>query len=254
MFGYDRIRLRQSVYHRVETLIMPTRLEASIFLPMSIQSAALPRFLKQHNIKLFTWIIYACLQTVKMHPSLNRFVLNNRLYAHRFYSISTTVKQDKTQADNNHSVKLQFEVDTPVKKVQDALEREILSVRKRQSGTQNRLFGGLGMLPTFIFKLVLWGGRKLNDFDLLPNQIIKDDPLHSSVMIANLGSIQGQSVFHHLFNWGTTSMFIAFGHLDDTGHLDLTITLDERISEGLLFFKALNTFKMILENPDEYYS
>lgn len=253
MFGYDRVRIKQSFYHRVETFILPTRQEASIFLPMHIHSNDLPRFLKQNQIKLFTWIVYACIQTVKAYPSLNQFVMNNRLYAHRKYILATTMKQNKEISDNNHVVKLLFDEHSTVYDIQASLDFEANKVRNSQVGSISPLFSVLGALPSFIFKLVLWGGQKLNDFDLLPNQIIKQDPLHSSIMIANLGSIQGQSVYHHLFNWGTTSIFMTFGFLSEDGSLDITFTLDERISEGMVFFKALNHFKTILENPDEYH-
>jgi len=34
----------------------------------------------------------------------------------------------------------------------------------------------------------------------------------------------------------------------------VTFSVDERIAEGVAFFKAIETFKNILENPDEFVS
>lgn len=254
MFGYDRIRVKQSIYHKVETLILPTRQEASIFIPLSIKSEELPRFLKENNIKLFAWIIYACLQSVKVYPMLNQFVLNHRLYQNRFHTISTIVKQDKTKADKNSSIKLYFDIDSDVHNIQMLLDKEVQSVRNNKIVSGDTLFKVLSFLPIPVFKLVLAIARFLDNIDLLPNSIIREDPLHSSLMIANLGSIKGQSVFHHLFNWGTTSIFITIGEMDAEGTLELSFTIDERISEGLVFFKALEYFKAILEHPNAYYS
>ena len=254
MFGYDRIPVKQSIYHKVETLILPTRQEASIFIPLSIKSDELPRFLKENNIKLFAWVIYACLKSVKAYPQLNQFVLNHHLYQNRFHTISTLVKQDKTKVDKNSSIKLYFDVDSDVLTIQHILDKEVQSVRNDKIASSDALFKMLSLLPIPIFKLILVIARFLDSIDLLPNSIIHQDPLHSSLMIANLGSIKGQSVFHHLFNWGTISIFIAMGEMDTEGSLELSFTIDERISEGLIFFKALDYFKDILEHPNAYYS
>ncbi|MBC8452243.1 MAG: 2-oxoacid:acceptor oxidoreductase, partial [Spirochaetes bacterium] len=81
--------------------------------------------------------------------------------------------------------------------------------------------------------------------------------------IANLGSINiPNPPYHHLYEWGTTSLFLTLGRLHRTTILDendnefikdtiqLGITIDERIAEGFYFMKALRILQEHLENPE----
>jgi hypothetical protein len=107
----------------------------------------------------------------------------------------------------------------------------------------------LAHFPGILFSLGIKIASWLDQIDGLPNALIASDPLHTTLVIANLGSIHGQSVAHHLFNWGTCSLVITLGEMSPEGNIDLTFAIDERIGEGLGFIKALETFKAVLEDP-----
>ena len=80
-------------------------------------------------------------------------------------------------------------------------------------------------------------------------------------MFANLGSIGLPEGYHHLTNWGTTSIFIVIGKSgrmpffenDQVVFKDgvrLNFTIDERIADGYYFSKSIAMLKLFLENPE----
>jgi hypothetical protein len=252
MRGYDRKKVPLEVYQKLELQMMPTRHESAIYTTMTIKSESLKGFLKENNLKIFSWVIYACLKTVKEYPMLKRFVLKGVLYEHKKLTIATVVKKDKTIEGDNGFVKLVLDKTMSAHDVHSQLYHNIDESRTSQGNGSDALMKVMGVFPTGIFRLIKGVLSLLDRFDLLPNSIIDSDPLHTTAMIANLGSIKGHSVQHHLYNWGTASLFITFGRLRDDGTLDLTFTIDERISEGMVLFKALDYFRHIMENPYEH--
>jgi pyruvate/2-oxoglutarate dehydrogenase complex dihydrolipoamide acyltransferase (E2) component len=95
----------------------------------------------------------------------------------------------------------------------------------------------------------------------MPQAAIATDPYQCSVVLTNLGSIGMDIGYHHLMNWGTNSIFIVVGtkkynpHYDQYGHvtmkkeLDLSFTIDERISDGFYYGRSMKLFKSLVENP-----
>ena len=252
MRGYDRKKVPLEVYQKLELQMMPTRHESAIYTTMTIKSESLKSFLKENNLKIFSWVIYACLKTVNEFPILKRFVLKGLLYEHKKLTIATVVKKDKTIEGDNGFVKLVLDETMSAHDVHNQLYHNIDESRTSQGNGSDALMKVMGVFPIGIFRLVKGGLSLLDRLDLLPNSIIDSDPLHTTAMIANLGSIQGHSVQHHLYNWGTASLFITFGRLREDGTLDLTFTIDERISEGMVLFKALDYFRHVMENPYEH--
>ncbi len=254
MRRYDRKKLPLKAYEKLELSLMPTRHESTIVTSVTIKSDTLVSFLHEKELKIFPWVLFACLKTVMAYPQLQRFVLNNQLYQHKHMSISTVIKKDKQVAGNNSFAKIVLEDTDDVYSISEKLNKLVHQTRSEQGNSSDKLIQAFGKLPTGVFKVIKHGLSLLDKWDWLPNSIIDDDPLHTTAVIANLGSIDGFSVNHHLYNWGTASMFITFGRLKEDGSLDVTFSVDERISEGMVLFKALTLFKDILENPYEHVS
>lgn len=103
--------------------------------------------------------------------------------------------------------------------------------------------------------------RWLDKHGWCPDFLIGKDPNYSSVFISNLGSIRLKSGYHHLTNWGTSSLFCIIGEkkwtplYDEHGlvemqeTVDLGLTVDERIADGYYYAKSVRLFKYLLEHP-----
>ena len=96
---------------------------------------------------------------------------------------------------------------------------------------------------------------------LIPKALVETDPYHSSVVLANLGSIGLSSGYHHLTNWGTTSMFVVIGNagrlpffendqLIFKEGVELGITVDERIADGFYFARSMKLLEVLLAQPE----
>ena len=252
MRSYDRKKLPLKAYEKLELSLMPTRHESTIVTSVKIESKELLVFLKERDLKIFSWVLFACLKTVTEFPALRQFIMNNQLYEHKQISIATVIKKDKQVTGNNSFAKINLDESDNAAIIQEKLNKLIQQTRSSKGNSSDKLVEFFGKMPTSVFKLVKVGLSFLDNMDLLANSIIDDDPLHSTAVIANLGSIDGFSVNHHLYNWGTASLFITFGALKEDGTLDITFSVDERISEGMVLFKALSYFKDILEKPYEH--
>nr|HPJ76707.1 2-oxo acid dehydrogenase subunit E2 [Clostridia bacterium] len=71
-----------------------------------------------------------------------------------------------------------------------------------------------------------------------------------------------KAVYHHLYNFGTTSVFLAMGKKEyqyqgsDEGELikkriiSLKMVVDERICDGYYYASTMRLFSKILQNPE----
>ena len=252
MFHYDRIPHKTQFYQRTEVMMLPKRQDAVIYSTLHLHSPDLPQWLKANDLRFFPVVLFACLKTAQLHPLFKRFVMGSRFYTHRHLWISTVIKADKTDEDSNAFVKLNFDDVKSPGDVQDKLDQAIRQTRNGSTPGSNGLMKGLSLIPSGVFKLALWFAQQLDTLDLLPNALLREDPLHTGLIIANLGSIGGSADHHHLFNWGTCSIVMTLGTLSEDGQVEIGLSVDERIAEGVGFFKAMETFKAILEHPDEH--
>ena len=111
-------------------------------------------------------------------------------------------------------------------------------------------------------KPIGFGARFLDRHGWMPKTVIATDPYYSSVVLTNLGSIKLHAGYHHLTNWGTTSVFCAIGErkkrpfysedgsTEMRDSVDLGLTIDERIADGDYYSKTIRLLKTILENPE----
>ena len=106
------------------------------------------------------------------------------------------------------------------------------------------------------------GARFLDKRGLMPASVIATDPFQSSAVLANLGSIKLRSGYHHLTNWGTTSVFVIIGEMKERPFfnedgseemrmsVDIGLTVDERISDGYYCSRSIKLLKHLLDQPE----
>jgi len=116
-------------------------------------------------------------------------------------------------------------------------------------------------LPVFLIGGLVWLLMKLDHFGLLPSSYIKKDPLFASMFIANLGSINLEPGYHHLYEYGNIPMLIMAGRSKEEvvvgpggkpevrPMMTLRYSFDERIEDGLYAARALEIVKTIIEDP-----
>jgi hypothetical protein len=85
--------------------------------------------------------------------------------------------------------------------------------------------------------------------------MIRSDPMYASVFVANLGSVGLDAGYHHLWEYGTISIFCVVGRVgegaDGRRCMTLKYTYDERVEDGLYCARSLERLRELLENPKE---
>ena len=118
-----------------------------------------------------------------------------------------------------------------------------------------------GKVPGFIVGGFIGLIKIMDNWGILPKFIYDLSPFHSSVFVTNLGSLGIRPVYHHLYNIGTNTIFIAFGtrtkeqildgemKLEHRKAMDIKIVADERVVDGFYFASAIKLATKIMENP-----
>jgi len=249
---WDGQEIKLSPYQKVEAHFIQDRIESTIYMTIDCDLSKTISYAREQNISLFAYFIYVLTKISNKHPELNRFVMNNRLYQRNHFAISTVVKQSLTKEGKSITVKWIIDKDSSLDQVNKLV---FASVRRAKSNTDgsdsDKLVQIIGSLPHFVIRSIMRLAHFLNRMNWLPSFIAKDDPLHASVMVANLGSIDLIAPLHHLYNWGTISIFVVMGKVDDKNMTcKFTVSVDERITDGFALSRAFLDFKHWIENPE----
>lgn len=198
---------------------------------------------------------------VAEYPSLNRFIVNRRIYQHNDFTVSLVVLRPGGGNDDTFS-KLYFTPQDTVFDVQEKLDKYIeVNSSGEESNLLDKWMGilcSLSWLMRLGINVLRWADRH----GLLPKQIIAASPFHASVLISNLASIRTNHIYHHVYNFGTTSVAVTMGNLRDipkrgkNGEIELVrcmplgVVMDERIASGHYLALAFSRLKELLAHPE----
>lgn len=194
------------------------------------------------------------------NPKLNYFVMNSRIYKRNHFCFSFVIlktRADGTPDETSLKVYLQPEdtVFTVTEKIQAAIE-------KNQNAQHNNdtdkfvkfIFGVPGLART-----VIGLAGFLDRHNLLPRCIIELSPFHTSLFVTNLASINTPYIFHHCYEFGTTSVFICMGRpVHDPAVpegvrkkvMPLSVVMDERIATGIEYSRFFAELFRNLKRPE----
>ncbi|NLZ48045.1 MAG: hypothetical protein GX895_04520 [Clostridiales bacterium] len=215
------------------------------------------------NIGTFEIIVAALVRTLSQYPYLNRFVAGKKLFARNDLSISFIVLKLENGEYKETNAKVYFSREETLFEVAKKVNEHIKLCQSSSDKSDDELMRTFTKLPSPIISLSANLAKKLCDWGLLPKSFIDAVPLYSTAYISNLGSIGHDALNHHLYEWGTTSLFLTMGKLkrsneiDKYGQvhtktsLDIVVTLDERIADGIYLVKALKYFKNLIKHPEK---
>lgn len=248
--------------------IMRTRAESFVMYEQVLDLTETLPFIERFNathrqqITLFHVVFYAVARSLLARPGLNRFVTGGRLYQRRELSVSFSLKREHHDESPLLTAKLNVAPDeafeTTVAHIHDAVRSSRVE-RNRSIDKELRL---LSCLPHWALRLAVACVGKLDAHNLLPAAFIRNDPLYSTIMIANLGSIGIDRVWHHLYEYGTIGFFCTIGQACKTvvpgpgdqpvvrTCLRLRFNFDERINDGFYCIAGLEVIKRLVEHPE----
>lgn len=204
-------------------------------------------------------ILAAYIRTVYEFPLLNNFIVNKKIYKHKDFKVAMVVLKNLVTQEETMS-KVKFELDDNIFEVNKKMTDYVEENKKTTTvNNTDKMIKFLVSLPGLL--LVGVGLFKLLDrYGLLPKFIVDLSPFHSSLTLTNLASIRTNHIYHHIYNFGTTSVFIAMGKNREVARrkngeivfekcMPLGVVMDERICSGIYFAAAFRKLSTYLENP-----
>ena len=205
-------------------------------------------------------IIAAFARTVAEYPALNRFVVNKTIYARNEFVVGMVVLK-AGQMDNGTTSKVRIDPAGTIFETDKKMNEYITQNRAEGDNATDKLANILVKIPGLL-RIGVTVFKILDKYGLLPRAIIDASPFHASIMFSNLASIRTNHIFHHVYNFGTTSLVLTMGNMREVpkynkeGEVVLEkcipfgLVMDERIASGSYFAMAFRSFKKYLANPE----
>ena len=261
----DGIKLKNiDPMYKVAAYVMNKRYDAMNMITIDIPLENISNYLKEKrkegiNISHIAVILAAYVRVAAEFPELNRFFVNKKAYARKELSVSMVVLKAGS-ADNGTMSKMYFDKRNTVLEVNDIINKYVDENRNApdNNGTEKLikvLLSVPGVLPVGV-----WLFKFLDKHGLLPKKIIDMSPFHASLLISNLASIRTNHIYHHVYEFGTTSIGITMGNTREVPKrrgeeiyfekcMPLGVVMDERIASGSYFAMAFRRLRMYLRDP-----
>jgi hypothetical protein len=250
---------------RIMPYLMRGRNESAVYHESTYRIGAARAWLKAYNrahphrATLFHLLAYACGVALHRKPRLNRFVSGGRLYQRRGVQLSFVAKREMTETGADATVKLEVPAGEPFPAFSARLARDVEQARTTDRAVDREVALVL-LLPGPLVAAAVALVRALDRWNLLPAFMTRDDPMYASLFLANLGSAGVSDAWHHLFEYGTVSIFGAMsaprrsvfagrGGATVEEALGVRWTFDERIDDAFSSSRALAIVQRIMEDP-----
>ena len=256
-------------YTKFMPYIMPTRNDGCNQYEESFEITQVDRrlrALRQEGYKglgMLHFIIATYVRCVSMLPGVNRFVVGRRIFARNNIEIVMTVKRSMSVDATETSIKVIFEPTDTIFDVYRKMNEKIDEIKSSDESTStDDVAQTLCSLPRGILRLAVAVLRVMDYFGWIPQGLLDASPFHGSMIITDLGSLRLAPIYHHIYNFGTLPVFIAFGakyhkyelnrkgELCDNKYIDLKCVMDERMCDGHYYSQFLQGMRYIFLHPE----
>lgn len=248
---------------RMMPFVSPRRNDSVFYMFQDIEVEAALEFLEKKNrarpedrpVTLFHLFLRSASQALRLRPGVNRFVKGGRLWQRDGEWLTFSAKREIADGSPMITVKRRFHPDTEtLDEMVDGIYDRLNPQRAGKKTQSDKEVSWLLRLPTPLVGLLIKLMGCLDYFGLMPRSMIDADPLYTSLFIANLGSIDYPAGHHHLWEYGTCSLFGVIGRIEPGANgrrkMQLAWTYDERIEDGLYSYHTLEGIRERLESPE----
>ncbi len=248
--------------------IMPKRYDATNYAMVDIPCEGMDNFIKGQiaqtgrRYSYMHVVIAALVRGFAMRPYLNRFVMNARLYEHYGVTVAFTIKQTMVDDAEELIVKHTFCGHESIMEISDTLDKIIEeSLAANYNPTKEKTVA-VGGLPVPLSKMVVAFLKYLDRHNRMPRAFMDISPFHTSFFITNLKSLKMESINHHCYDFGTTSLFFSMGkeklkpvvnedkEIAISKIMQLGISSDERICDGHYLARSFHLFRRLIAHPE----
>jgi hypothetical protein len=211
---------------------------------------------------VFHLLIAACGKALHARPGLNRFVSGGRIYQRRGAFVSFAAKATFDDDAPLKTVKLPVLATEPLPETVRRIHASVGGARGADERPVDKEVRLVVKLPGFLLRAAVGLLRFLDRVNLLPAFMIRDDPMYASLFLANLGSVGIDRAWHHLYEYGTVSVFGVLGEIKkmlapDAGGAPVArdavrvrFAFDERVNDGFYCAASLDLVRAYVEDPE----
>ena len=254
-------------FFKIIPQVMRTRGDSQVYYSYDMPIKAMDEYISkkaEEGIRIsYMNIIYAAMvRLISQRPQLNRFIMNGRTYARKDIEISLAIKKSLTDDGDETTIKLPFTGNENIFEVKEKLDK-VIAENKDVSTTNDTdiLATALSFIPTFLLKIAVSFIMFLDKHGMLPKFVIKASPFHTSAFLTNVASLGIDAIYHHLYDFGTTGLFLAMGKkkkdfiyddetIKEEKCISLAFVCDERICDGYYFASSVKMFNRFLKKPE----
>jgi len=251
---------------KIVPYIMTRRSDAQNFYKQVVVCDNIDKFIKEKKeqgieLDYLHLFIAVYVRVLAQRPQLNRFVMNSRIYARKGIYISMAIKRTLKDEGEETTVKFSFTGKESLTEIIDIVNKTIdESIKVGTSNDVDKIAQKIMSLPNFIIRFLVGTLKMMDRYNLLPSKIIEVSPFHTSLFFTYLKSINLDYLYHHIYDFGTTGIFVALGKNKKMPVVEgNTITvkkcceigyvIDERLCDGLYYSNSFKLAKKYLANP-----
>ncbi len=260
--------------HNIMLDLMPKRCDSDVYMNVKIDVTNLVKYIEKYKkenpdnkITFFHAFTMAMGKVIYNKPLMNRFVANRTYYDRNDVIFAFVMKVAFEDKAEEMMVSIKVNPDDNIFTLRDKIAKRVeknrstnLNTDDKRSGTNN-IVDVVGHFPKFLRKTIVGFLSWMDRHGWLPKDITEDNIYYSTAILSNLGNLGIGSIYHHLIDFGTSSMLATMGKIhketivDEKGKtkvidvVDFGVNIDERIADGFYFARSLQLLEYILSNP-----
>ena len=265
---YDGWRLRNvDPMFSVAPFILKSRVDSQVLFEIKVPIDTIENFIRIHkedipDLSIMHVVMASLVRLMSQRPNLNRFVIWHKIFARNHVNFSIAIKRSMSDIGEETIIKPYFLPTDTLQEIVQKTNAELQNTLKNnQDNSTDNLSKIFGFLPDFLLRSVVYILTYLDKIGLMPKMFNHASPFHASFFLTNLGSIGIESIYHHLYEFGTCSMFVAMGRktkenvVEKNGEIKtnksilLKFVLDERICDGFYYARSMRMLEKILSDP-----
>ena len=255
--------------HKIMLHIMPKRCDSDVYINQKFDVTELVKYYEKKkkddpDLTYFHLFVAIIVKVLYNKPYLNRFIINKTMYERNKVQVAYTGKINYKDESKEVLSVIDFDKDDTLNEVKDKVLASVKKVRntKEEVTGTNDVMEFVAKFPKFIIALIVKVVKFMDNHDLLPASLREDNLYYSSIIVSNLGSIKGGAIYHHLTDFGTSSILATIGEIKKEKIImpdgkeevrdmcEFGINLDERIADGVYFIRAAQMMQDILLHPE----
>lgn len=251
--------------HGMQNLLIdfiPRRCDSTVYMNSKIDVTEFVKFInkKKKDIEGLTFyhgLVDIMGKTVYSRPLLNRFITNRTMYEHNEVILAQTIKVEFNDESMETLMNIKIDPEDTLVDISRKTKEKVDTIRQKKldgKGNANGAIDVLGKMPKIIRVPIVGMFKWFDKHGWLPKSLMEDNLYYSTAILSDIGVFKTGAIYHHLSNFGTSSMVITFGEIkeesDGKWYMEMGATIDERIADGFYFCKALKLIEYMFSNPE----